>query len=111
MYTIVTHNAVGTVHSFVRGFDTIEAAESYWDQHHHTGLGSLCLVIDEKDEIDTRLINQKYSPLNRYVISGARKAKLQQEFYDFIERCKAGLELPQQNALDALQQSLAKGSS
>lgn len=85
MFAIVTHNAVGTVHSLLRGFRTVEDAENYWLDYHHTGLGSICLVIDEKDEMETRLINEKYSPLNRYIMSEERRLKLEQEMRDFVE--------------------------
>lgn len=86
MYTLVTHNAVGTVYRCVGQFETVEAAEDYWDRWHHTGLGPYPLVIRASDEAEIRRVNNERAPESRrlYLMSERNRAKFDSWWRAFL---------------------------
>jgi hypothetical protein len=60
MFSLVSHNAVGTVHSFMRGFLTVEEAASYRERFGYAGLVN-CPIIRAEDEPRIREINDRWS--------------------------------------------------
>lgn len=86
MYSIVQHNANGTVYGFVRGFATIEEAEQYRSRWGHTGVGHNSPIIATENEEAVRRINDLYSPEARRLslISNGLRRQFDEDWYDFL---------------------------
>ncbi len=86
MFSIVTHNAVGTVHSFIRGFGTVETAEAYRQRWGHAGVGHDSPIIATQNEDCIRAINDRHSPEAQklYLMSDAQRQYFDDLVYDFL---------------------------
>lgn len=63
-YSIVTHNAIGTVHSLIRGFKTLDEAKAYRVRFAYTGVFD-CPIIKAEDEQEIWRLNNRYGEESR----------------------------------------------
>jgi hypothetical protein len=80
MFAIVTHNAIGTVHSLIYGFATVKEAEAYRVRYAYTGVLD-CPIIHQDDEKLIRAINSCWSMESRqyYRISDGLRRRYERE--------------------------------
>ncbi len=84
-FCLVCHNAVGTFHSFIYGFETVEEAEAYRLRWGHTGCTNSPIIAVANCTAIQR-INDRHSPEAQamYLVSEGRRQELEENWYDWM---------------------------